>query len=287
MHIIPTHTRLSYLQGIVVTGFHDAIYLQLPLTELPVNREGAGMVGAVALAVLSTRITQSQSTVFQQVVRRIAVHDLTMLGEDGGEALMLAQGVSHTIYLTADIFLRQSGLGKAHGMGMHLITDGASLLNLRNLDVRFALSHLHNGLDQLHRSRLFLLVGMNAKQIHDLDHVVVTIGRKEMNLAVLLLGLVADYLQLFHGSRTVDTHLSSQIAHAVNTSIPYDVLDIDIITDKHLLILVDVDDTYQSVSPLSEIVQERGILTEGVIPVVGIVAWRLVVAEKNDDTAFQ
>ena len=128
---------------------------------------------------------------------------------------------------------------------------------------------------------------MNAEQIHDLDHVVVTVGRKEMDGAVLVLGLVADHLKLFHGSGTMDAHLSSQVAHTVNTAIPHDILNVDVIANQHLSAFVNVDNAHQSISPLPEIVQERGILTEGIIPVVGIVAWRLIVTEEDDDTAFQ
>ena len=127
---------------------------------------------------------------------------------------------------------------------------------------------------------LGLLVGMDAQQVHNLNLGVVTIGRQEVDAAALGLGLVTDGLQLLHRRRVGHAHLGGHVGHTVDRAIPHDVLDIDIIPDQGLHVVVDVDDAYQAIALLTEVVEERRVLTERIISVVGIIAWRLIVAKE-------
>ena len=98
--------------------------------------------------------------------------------------------------------------------------------------------------------------------------------------------IVADGLQRLHGSRTADAHLFGKVLYTGYRAIPHDILDVDIVADEHLGALVDVDDTYQSVALLSEVIQERGVLAERIVPIVGIVGGRLVVTKQKNDAVF-
>ena len=82
-----------------------------------------------------------------------------------------------------------------------------------------------------------------------------------------------------HRSRVGHAYLRGHVGHGVDGSKPYDVLDVDVVADKGLLIVVDIDHTDQSVALLSEIVQERRILSERRIAVVRAIEGAVVVAE--------
>ena len=123
-----------------------------------------------------------------------------MLCEDGGKADHRTVGVGHTIHHAADIFLSQSGFGESHGCGVHLVANGASLVDFVDFLLLFGGAHLDHGLDELYRCRFFLLVGMNAQQVENLQFVVVSVWRQEVDGAFQFEGLIADDLQLFHGS---------------------------------------------------------------------------------------
>ena len=284
--VIPQDAGLGHIQYVVVTGLHDAVDFQLALGELAAYWEGAGVVRAVELLVLRTGITKCQTAFLQTVERRIAVHDLAVLGENSRKTLMHAQRMSHAVHLTADIFLRHPRARQPHGRGMHLIAHGTGLLNLRNLQIRLHLPHVYDSHDQLHRSRFLLLSGMNAQQVEQLDLRVVAVGRQEMNLPLLPERLVADYLQLLHRSRQLHAHLVGHIPDGVHRTEPHDILYIDVVAHQRLRTVVDVNHTHQSVALLSEIVQERRVLPEGIVRIARIVTGSLIVAEEQYDAAL-
>ena len=199
-----------------MAGFHDAVYLQLPLRKLPVDGERACVVRAVVLCILRSRVAQGQSSAFEQAVRRVAVHDFAVLCEDGCEALVLAQRVGHAVHLSTDVFLGNPWTRHPHSVCVHLVADGAGFFYLCDLNVCLALAHLDDGHDEFHRCRFFLLAGMDAQQVHNLYLRVVTVGRKKVNLPMLTKGFVADNLQLLHRSAVFHAHLAGQILHIVH-----------------------------------------------------------------------
>ena len=89
-----------------------------------------------------------------------------------------------------------------------------------------------------------------------------------MNLALLRHGIVADGLQALHRSGVVDAHLHCEVVNALHAAIPYDVLNVYIVTYQGLYVVVNVDDTHKSVTLLSEIIKEGRVLTEWVITIV-------------------
>ena len=98
---------------------------------------------------------------------------------------------------------------------------------------------------------------MNAQQIHYLNHGVVAIGRQEMNCAFLAQCLVADVLQLFYRKRLGYTDLCSKVGNTIDRSVPNNIFDVDVVADKHFVVVVYVDDAYESVALHPEIVAER------------------------------
>ena len=78
-----------------------------------------------------------------------------------------------------------------------------------------------------------------------------------MNRRVCRRGTTTYLNELGHRGRLLHTHLCSEICHRRGEAHPYDILHVDIIAKQHLLVVVDVDHTHQSVAVLSEIVEER------------------------------
>ena len=107
-----------------------------------------------------------------------------------------------------------------------------------------------------------------------------------MYLASFAGRLVTDVFQFFHWRRVSDAYFCGEFSHAVNGSVPYDVLYVDVVADKHLAVVVNIDNSYEAISMLSEIIEKRRVLTEWIVSVVWIVHRRLVVAEEQDDAAF-
>ena len=163
---------------------------------------------------------------------------------------------------------------------MHQITHLGSALQFHDFLGGLDRTHIDNRHAQVVGHGLGLLVGMDAQQVHDLDLGVVAVRGQEMDAAALGTRLVTDDLQLLHGGRIGHTHLGGHVGYTVHRAIPHDILDIDVVTHQDFLIVVDVNHTHQPVTLLPEVVQERRVLAERVISVVGIVARRLVVAEE-------
>ena len=65
---------------------------------------------------------------------------------------------------------------------MHGIAHVAGSFDIINLLSTFCGAHFYYSLDKGQRGCLFLLGGMDAKEIHDLDLCVVAIGRQEMDV---------------------------------------------------------------------------------------------------------
>ena len=147
--------------------------------------------------------------------------------------------------------LRQSGARDGHGRGVHLVSDDRCALQLLYLLLRLGGSHLHHGVHEVEAGCLLLLVGMDAQQVHDLDLDVVAVGRQEVDAAMLAQGVGHDGAQGLHRSRVGHAYLRGHVGHGVDGAEPYDILDVDVVADKGLLIVVDIDHTDQSVALLS------------------------------------
>ena len=188
--------------------------------------------------------------------------------------------------MASDVLLAHAGLNQLHGCSVHVVAYDAGTLQLLDFLGSLGATHLDYCHAQLVRCGLALLAGVNAQQVHDLNHVVVTVGGQEVDGAPLGLSLVDYFLECAHGCAVGYAHLSCHVGHTVDRTIPHDILDVDVVAYKDFLVVVNVDDAYQAIAHLTKVVQERRVLTEGVVCVVGVVAGRLVVAKEQHDAAF-
>ena len=74
--------------------------------------------------------------------------------------------------------------------------------------------------------------------------------------------------------------------NAVYAAIPHNIFNVDIVAHQRLDIVVDIDNTYQTIAVLSEIVEKRRVLTKRIITVIRKIARRLVVSEEDNNAAF-
>ena len=126
---------------------------------------------------------------------------------------------------------------------------------------------------------------MNAEQIHYSDHGVVAVGWKEMDGTMVAQCILTNSAQCGHGLRLCP-HALSHVGNALYAAVPYDVFYIYVVSDECVYIVVDVNHTHESIAVLSEIIEERGVLSEGEIGVGGIVGRRLIVAKQYYHSAF-
>ena len=279
VHVL--HAGLGNVQDQVVAVFNNRVDVELSLRVLAADGHRACVVGAVVVHGLGTAVAQGQTSGLQRAQRRSTVHDLAVLREDGGEAHLSAVRMGDAVHLSGDVFLGDAGLDQTHGRRVHHVADLGGALQFLNFLLRLGRAHFHHSHDELHRGCLLLLRGVQAQQVHYLNLDVVAIGRQEVDGAAFRAGIVADGLQLGHRSRLCHAHLGSHVGHALHRAVPHDVLDVDVVADEAFAVVVDVDDAHQSVALLSEVIQERRVLTERVVGVVGIVVGRLVVAEEH------
>ena len=133
-------------------------------------------------------------------------------------------------------------------------------------------AHLHHSLDESHAGCRLLLVRMNTEQVVNLNLYVMAVRRQEMNRAFLSHGFVADVFQCAHRGRICHAHLCCEVADAVYAAIPHYVFNIDVVADERLFVVVYVYHSDQSVAVLTEIIEERRVLSERVVTVVWEVA---------------
>ena len=94
-----------------------------------------------------------------------------------------------------------------------------------------------------------------------------------MNLTMQAHSIVADSFKAFHRSRIAHSDLFCHIVNTVHRTIPHDIVNVDIVADEGLDVVVNINHTYETVALLTEIIEERRILTERIICVVGKVGW--------------
>ena len=145
VHIL--HTRLGYVKRVVVTSLNDAVYLKLTLCELAIDGECTCMVRTVVVDSLATAIAQYETAALKFCHRRTAVHNLTMLAEDGREADHSAIRVGCAVNLSCYKLLGESRLGDTHSRSMHLIANHRGTLQLFYLLSLLCRAHFYDSLD--------------------------------------------------------------------------------------------------------------------------------------------
>ena len=126
---------------------------------------------------------------------------------------------------------------------------------------------------------------MNANEIHELNHPVVTIRRQEVNLSSPVLRVANETFETAHGSTAADAGLRSHVGHAVDRTEPYNVLNVDVVTDKPFLARVGIDDANEAIAMKAEIIEEGTVLTE-LVGIGRIVDGRIVVTCEQNQSVF-
>ena len=184
------------------------------------------------------------------------MHNLAMLREDGGKAHTLSQRAGDAVHLSADVALRHARTDEALGCGVHLVAHVAGTLNSLNLLWLLGGTHFYYSLNQLERSFLLLLIGVYTQQIHNLNLVVVTIRRQEMNLAIGTLCIGNNILDFLPRSGIANANLRGKVGDCWNRAVPYYILYIHIIAKKPFLTVVTIYDANQSYLFLTELIEE-------------------------------
>ena len=94
-----------------------------------------------------------------------------------------------------------------------------------------------------------------------------------MYLPFLLNGIVANGFEVFHRGRMLYAHLRGQVFYTVNRPIPHDVVNVDVVANECVGVVVNVDYSNKSIALYAEIVEERRVLTEWIVSIVGKIAW--------------
>ena len=147
------------------------------------------------------------------------------------------------------------GAAHLHGCRVHLIANDGGTLQLLDLFIGLHRAHLHDSLDQVHGSALFLLVGMDTEQVEYLNLDVSTVRRQEVDAALLAHGIVADGLQRLHRRRVLHADLLCHVVYTFYRAIPYDIVDTDVVADECLNVIIHVNDTHESFTVLTEMIQ--------------------------------
>ena len=256
VNIPPLHTRLGYLKYVVVASLYDGIDLELTLVVVTAHRGGTGVVRAIVVDSLGTGVAKHQTASLQLVHRGRAVHDLAMLCQDGSKTDHRTQSVGDTVESTGNFLLCDTRAAHLHGCRVHLIANDGGTLQFLDFFISLHRTHLHDSLDQVHGCTLFLLIGMDAEQIEYLNLYVCTVRRQEMDAALLTHGVVADGLQRLHRRRVLHTDLHCHVVYTFYRTIPYDIVDTDVVADECLNIIIHINDTHESVTVQTEIIQE-------------------------------
>ena len=256
MYVHILHAGLGNVECMVVACLYDRVNLKLAVGKLAVDWECACVVRTIVVDCFGTAVAQYEASALEFGHRRIAVHYLAVLTEDGCEACHSAVREGDAVHLPGYVFLCEAWLCEAHGCGVHLVADDCRTLKLLNLLLLLCRTHLYNGTDKVHTCCLLLLHGMDAEQIEYLYFGIVAVGWQEMDAAFQAHRLVADALERLHRRCVSHAYLLCHVLHAVYTAVPYDVFNVNVVANECLCAVVNVNDANKSFSVLTEVIKE-------------------------------
>ena len=241
MHVEPLDVGFGILNHPVVGSFHSRVDVALLLRELARDRRDACIVRTVILLALGTSVAQHQTTSLHRGVAGETMLNLSVHGEDGLEGITVAETHGNAFDDTSDVLFRHAWCTEFHGGGVHLVADVGSTFQFLNLLGFLYGTHVHDGLDELHRCLLLRLQGMDAHEVGQLNHQVMTALGHEVNRLSLGFSGIEHRLQFLHGRRLCNTHFFSKFLHRWYIAIPDDVVNVDVISEDVFLIVVNVN----------------------------------------------
>ena len=272
--------RLGQAERMFVAVADDLVDLALLRGELSGGRIGTRKVGCIVLIALGTGIDHHQLARLDHLVMQVVVQRLAMLGQDGREGNAPPLGQGNALHLTDDFLLDDTRNDAVAGDGMHLVTQGARVVDRGDFHGFLDQTHRHHRLDQ----RQGRLLG-RASQLHQAQGVEIAARRQVMDLPsgrdglghvlvefpVGFRGFHADALRL-RGDRRLGAH-------------PDDVTDFHIVCIDSLFPAFDIED-----GPVHRVIQteiiEPGTVLAPFITIVLVLGRRLGVADEQHDALF-
>ena len=87
---------------------------------------------------------------------------------------------------------------------------------------------------------------MDAGQVHQLNHRVVSVGWQKMDALPAGLGLVYEGFQPFRGRAFRNACLYGHVGHAVHVAEPHDVFHVNVVAYQVFFVVVHINDTDES-----------------------------------------
>ena len=262
------HSRAHDACDVVVARQHDVVDLALLRRETAADRVGARVVGAVVHPILAAGIDQQQPSVGEHPLRVEVVQRLAVLRDDRRERHAEPHRLGDALDRTGDLALDDTRAAHPHGGGVHGVTDVEGILHLRHLLGALDLAHLRDGEHQVDRLVVVQQRRSDPQQRRELQLRFAAVGRQVVYAAAEpdRGGQIVD--QRRQRAAVGDARAGAFFAQRGLRPRPDDVVDGEIVAEKHLLARIGVDDARERRPVEAEIVEERRILTE-IVGVVG------------------
>ena len=235
------------------------------------------MVGTIIGHAFRSGIGQHQPACLQYLAMVMIVQGLSVLAQNSRERYHVAIRSGNTVQHTGNVLFGYTWLAKAHGCGMHLVTDVANLVDFLYLARLFYRAQADDCLNQLQRTMLLGQRGTDAGQFFQQQHVVVPVRRQEMDFPVLRDGFVHGLFQFGKRETFAYTYLCRQFFYTGLGTHPDDIIHSDIIAEKIIFASFYVKYSGISRMGMTEEIKERTVLTE-LVRIVRIVGWCFIVA---------
>ena len=277
------------VERVLIALIDNLIDIALPGSELPSGRIRASEIRGIMVVGLKAGINHKELSGLDEILMRMAMEDLSVLGEDGCERYAPALGKRKGFHGADDLLLLDSDHDALTGDSVHLLTEGAGAVKFFDLDILLDQALLHDGTDHLRGSRgtagLALaecVVGIQAQQGTKLHCVVIPRGRKEVHAAAEGAGAGDCVVQCAVRRAVRHAYAGSDRSHGRHRTHPDDVVDVDIIREDGLLAAVQVDDRRIARFVDAEIVQPAAVLAE-LVTIVPILGGGLDIADEYGD----
>ena len=193
---------------------------------------------------------------------------------------MTAVGKSNAFQHTANVLFCHAGTAKSHRSRVHFVADGGSFFQLDDFFLALEASEFDHGVNEFEGSGFALLGVVNAEQVGDGEHGVVTIGRQEVDASSGLSGLFHTLLKGCHVNATLGAGFFRHGFDGMDGTIPHNVVNVNLIACQPNFPALGVQQCCETGAVLAEEIEEGAVLTI-LISIGRIVHRTLVVAEKN------
>lgn len=260
----------------------------LTLVELLAYRARGGEVAAVVAGHLGTGVEEEEVAVVGGVNVAMVVERLAVCSGDDGERVVAPTLLGNGGDGCAHLGLVDAGAHHAHHGAVHIHGDVDSLLYLFNLLGCLVVAHIDDGTDESLPPLTHIVggdrTGRKKPERLQFEDVLGAVGGQEMDGAARGQGSLDHLLETGEGKGLRGSDHGGLLAEEGLRAHPDDVVDGEVVAEDNVASFIDVDDGSEAVEVESEVVEERGVLTE-TVGVVGIIHRSMVVAEEQQHAA--